>query len=398
MSFFLPSPVERALFLLENAGYEAYLVGGCVRDMLRGAAPHDFDMATAARPEEMLAVFREYRTIETGIRHGTVTVLIEGMPLEITTYRTEGAYTDHRRPDSVSFSRSVHEDLARRDFTVNAMAYHPERGVFDPFGGRADLAAGIIRAVGDPYVRFEEDALRILRALRFSARFGFRVEAATAAAARKNAGTLEAIAKERIREELYGILAAESAADVLAEYADILSVVIPEGQLTERFSDIPPVPLLRIAEYLSKSGETLAVAALTRLRADRETIRRVETVIRLADSELSHRRADLCRLLRAVGEDALRDALVLRAVRGMDDTAAKNGIEAILRVGFPYRLRDLAVTGDDAVAAGIPRGPAVGRVLEELYNEVIEGRLENEAHALLAYLKKEKNRPLSSKM
>ena len=220
MSFSLPEQVLRAFSLLEGAGYETYLVGGSVRDLLRGDQPSDFDMTTRARPEETLAVFSEYRTVETGLRHGTVTVLIDGMPIEITTYRVDGAYTDHRRPDSVTFTSSIREDLARRDLTVNAMAYHPLRGLFDPFGGERDLAAGVIRAVGDPERRFTEDALRILRTLRFAARFSFRIDRETAVAAAALAPTLSAVAPERIREELYRRNVASTIAE---EFCEIIS-------------------------------------------------------------------------------------------------------------------------------------------------------------------------------
>ncbi len=387
MNFTVPAPVERALLLLEEAGYEAYLVGGCVRDMLRGTKPHDFDMTTSARPEEMLSVFCEYRTIETGIRHGTVTVLIDGMPLEITTYRKDGAYTDHRRPDTVSFSSSVTEDLARRDFTVNAMAYHPRRGLFDPFGGEKDLAAGIIRAVGDPDIRFEEDALRILRALRFAARFGFVIEEETAKAARAKAYTLSRIAAERVREELFSTLVAEKATQILTEYSDIFAIVIPEGRVTESLKSLPKRTVLRVAEYLFGAGERVASSALCRLRADKETTVRVETVIRLARGGIPCRRADLCRLLREVGEAALRDALLLREARGIDDAAAIGELDRIIDSHFPYTLRDLFVTGKDVVAMGAAPGPAVGRVLEEVYTAVIGEHIPNERGALLAYLK-----------
>ena len=387
MQFSVPSYALSALGILEDAGHEAYFVGGCVRDILRGAAPHDYDMATAALPEEILAAFSGYRTIKTGIRHGTVTVLVDRMPIEITTYRTDGLYTDHRRPDSVAFSRNLKEDLARRDFTVNAMALHPIRGLVDPFGGQGDLAAGVIRAVGDPYLRFDEDALRILRALRFSARLGFSLDRETAAAARSRADTLVRIAKERIREELFGILLADKATSVLYEYADILSAVLPEGRATESLASLPASIVLRLAEYLFASGEKAAVAALARLRTDKATISRVETVIRLASSEIPPCRPALCRLLREVGESAVREAILLGSVHGMDGAAALDELDGILADGVPYTLRDLALSGDDVVAAGVERGPLVGRMLEALYGEVIEGRLANEPRALLERLR-----------
>ena len=176
MDFLLPAPVQRALSMLGEAGFSAYVVGGCVRDWVLGIPPHDFDICTSAAPEEMKEIFRDERTIETGIKHGTLTVLMEGEPLEITTFRLDGDYLDGRHPSSVSFTRNIEEDLSRRDFTINAMAYSPREGLCDPFGGQADCKAGIIRCVGEPERRFTEDALRILRALRFSARLGFPIE------------------------------------------------------------------------------------------------------------------------------------------------------------------------------------------------------------------------------
>ena len=178
----LPNSVREALLRLNEAGFEAWLVGGCVRDRLMGAEPHDYDITTSATPAETAAVFAGERIIETGLRHGTVTVLLSGEPLEITTFRTEAAYSDHRRPDAVRFTRSLREDLARRDFTVNAIAMDADGRLCDPFGGRADLEKKILRAVGDPEARFREDALRILRCARFSSVLGFAIEPATAAA------------------------------------------------------------------------------------------------------------------------------------------------------------------------------------------------------------------------
>ena len=202
MRLTLPKPVDAALSRLEAAGFPAFAVGGCVRDHVLGFTPHDYDICTAATPEEMQRVFQNERTIETGLKHGTLTVLLAGMPLEITTFRVDGAYSDGRHPDSVRFTARVEDDLARRDFTINAMAYSPAAGLVDPFGGQEDCKAGIIRCVGDPAARFGEDALRILRALRFSARLGFPIEDATARAIRDGKAQLCHVSRERIAVEL----------------------------------------------------------------------------------------------------------------------------------------------------------------------------------------------------
>ena len=388
MTFYIPEPVRRALSLLETAGYEAYLVGGCVRDTLRKELPKDFDMTTNARPEEVLSVFREFRTIETGLRHGTVTVLIEEMPLEITTYRVDGDYLDHRRPECVSFTASLTEDLARRDFTVNAMAYHPARGLVDPFGGQADLAAGVIRAVGEPCRRFTEDALRILRALRFSARFGFQVEEATAAAARQLSPTLREIAAERIREELYGLLVSDHAADILAVYGDILAVVLPEVGDACALSALPAELPLRLSELFLACGESVALEALRRLRADNQTLRTVGVLLRVYADGVAPDHAALCRLLRHTPRDVIRMALILRAAHGYEDREAEQMLEEIFASGECYRIDMLAVDGEDLASLGIPRGPALGAALEEAYSAVIERRVRNEKEALLSFLAK----------
>ena len=214
----MPEYVRRALAMLEDAGFEAFAVGGCVRDSILGRTPNDWDICTAALPEETRAVFTGYRTIDTGMKHGTCTVLMDWEPLEITTYRIDGNYSDGRHPDRVWFSRDLREDLARRDFTVNAMAVDRKGRLVDPFGGRADLAAQLIRAVGKPEDRFREDALRIIRALRFAAVLGFRIEEETADAVRSMAALCQGTSRERIFIELTKLLMGDSAAAVLTEY------------------------------------------------------------------------------------------------------------------------------------------------------------------------------------
>ena len=224
----LPEDAARALEKLESAGWESYAVGGCVRDSLLGIEPHDWDLCTAAPPEAMKKVFAGERVIETGLKHGTLTLLAPSGPLEITTFRTESGYSDCRHPDRVSFVRDIHADLARRDFTVNAMAYSPVRGLRDDFGGREDLRNGVLRCVGDPGERFREDALRILRALRFAARFGLTIEEKTAAALRENRELLRNISPERIFSELKGILCARGAGEMLLAFPEVFFVILPE--------------------------------------------------------------------------------------------------------------------------------------------------------------------------
>ena len=227
----LPPQVLRAMEMLNAAGHRAYLVGGAVRELLRGrGALTDFDLTTSARPEETERVFSGFRLVETGLKHGTVTVLMDGLPLEITTFRVDGTYSDGRHPDGVAFTPSLERDLERRDFTINAMAYHPGEGLIDLHGGREDLAAGLVRCVGDPAQRFAEDALRILRALRFSARLGFALDEATAAAALQARDTLQSVSAERIYTEIDGLLGAPNAGPTLAKYGEILAGAVPEVQ------------------------------------------------------------------------------------------------------------------------------------------------------------------------
>ena len=223
----LPKQAASIIRRLNDAGYSAYAVGGCVRDTLLGRVPKDWDICTSARPEELHRVFAGEHVVETGLKHGTLTVVLDHVPYEVTTYRVDGAYTDHRHPDGVTFVTDVREDLARRDFTVNAMAYHPREGLIDAFRGQEDLRQRVIRCVGRPTERFEEDALRILRALRFAAVYGFRLEEEPLAAARMLAPPLTRVAPERIRVELGKLLCGSGAGEILRLCPDILGVVIP---------------------------------------------------------------------------------------------------------------------------------------------------------------------------
>lgn len=384
----IPAAPMRILSLLNDAGYEAYLVGGCVRDALRGDVPHDYDITTNALPEQMQSVFSELRTIETGLHHGTLTVLLDGEPFEVTTYRVDGVYQDHRRPESVRFTSCLQEDLGRRDFTVNAMAYHPVLGFRDPFGGAEDLRRGVIRAVGEPHERFSEDALRILRALRFSARFGFSIEEKTAAAAHDLKGTLTLIAAERVREELAGILVAPDADRILADHADILATVIPEGSTVLPLSGLDPSDLvLRLAAYLHTVGSRAARAALWRLRNDRATCRAVEDILMLREEGLPEEDEAILRALRKYGRDGVARAMALASAEGKDTSTARARLDGLLRDGACYMISMLAVDGKDLAAIGIPCGREMGAALERLLDAVIRKECPNEREALLAYAK-----------
>lgn len=227
MTIQIPSHARQLLELLHSCGHEAYVVGGCVRDALLGREPKDWDMCTSATPEEMLRCFEGERVLLTGLKHGTVTVLMEHEPYEVTTFRVDGSYTDNRHPDSVTFVRDVRMDLARRDFTVNAMAYNPRDGLIDCFGGQEDLRNGVIRCVGDADARFQEDALRIMRALRFASSYGFTLQKETAEAAVRNAGLLQSIAAERIYSEMNRLLTGQGRLPVLLMHPRIITAILP---------------------------------------------------------------------------------------------------------------------------------------------------------------------------
>ncbi|MBP5618034.1 MAG: hypothetical protein J6X61_02665, partial [Clostridia bacterium] len=277
MPFSVPDSVTAVTDRLRACGHAAYLVGGCVRDLLRGITPHDYDVATDATPQETIAAFPDRRVIETGIKHGTVTVLSGGDPIEVTTFRVDGAYGDHRRPDAVTFTPSLREDLARRDFTVNAMAWG-EEGLVDPFGGQKDIERRIIACVGEPERRFTEDALRVMRALRFAATLGFAIEPATAAAIRKMAPTLAAVSFERKWAELTKWLCGGNALPVLEAYRDVVDLLLPE--FIGRPADWAILPLLppekepRLAAFLAPLTGQEAAAVLARFKCDGATRKR----------------------------------------------------------------------------------------------------------------------------
>ena len=351
---------------LHRAGFGAYAVGGCVRDSLLGLAPHDWDLCTAARPGQVMELFGEDRCIPTGLQHGTVTVKRDGKLYEITTFRTEGRYSDGRHPDSVAFVPDLREDLARRDFTINAMAYSAEEGLCDPFGGREDLARGVVRAVGEPLRRFGEDALRILRLYRFAARFGFAIDEATEAAAKQLASHLDCVSAERIEEELNKLLAAG----------------------TEQVS-------ARWAALLLPLGEAGARKALKRLKCSNARIDGAAALVRECGEKTPDAldKCDLClqakRLLGKYDLHTVRQLTALWTALAPEEKASFDALraeaEALTAQGTCCRISQLAVNGRDLMAAGAAPGPGLRRVLEALLEEVITGRLPNEKTELLAF-------------
>lgn len=386
MVIFLPTEVETAIRQLNTAGYEAYAVGGCVRDSLLGKAPTDWDITTSATPTEMQEVFASYRMVETGLKHGTLTVIIDGMPLEITTYRVEGDYSDGRHPDSVSFTRCLSEDLRRRDFTVNAMAYHPLVGLVDLYGGREDLADGLVSCVGESEKRFSEDALRILRALRFASVLGFRITKDTECAIRALYPTLSCVSIERIATELDKLLCGTSAQRIVSDYFEVFLHLIPALQAAKDFYLLSIVPSVHVARWAALfwccglSAEA-AGEVLRRLRLDNHTIRDVKTLLNCR-SMPHHTDADLLRLLNCLGDgDLLRDYLALVEMDG--NTCLR--IQRLIADNQCYKTSMLAVSGNDVIACGF-RGPEIGSVLSALLNVVMDGNCSNEKQELIQYM------------
>lgn len=385
---------------LHGAGHAAYAVGGCVRDSLLGLDPHDWDLCTSARPEQVMALFGEEKCIPTGLQHGTVTVKQGGRLYETTTFRTEGAYSDGRHPDAVCFVPDVREDLARRDFTINAMAYSAEEGLIDPFGGRDDLAAHLVRAVGEPERRFEEDALRILRLYRFAARFGFAIDPATGAAARALGPHLDCVSAERIQEELLKLLAAPRPGSYLepAVLAIILPELEPEKQ-PERFAElcrtidrIEPtaenVPA-RLAALLCPLGEAGARKALRKLKCSNALTDEVTALEREAPGTPgSEMQLTAKRLLGRYELQTIQRLTALCSARHPEQTGALAALRAeaerLTAENACCRVSQLAVNGRDLMAAGVRPGPGLRQVLNALLEAVITGQTPNEKDALLA--------------
>ena len=384
------------LHALHAAGHAAYVVGGCVRDSLLGLTPHDWDLCTSALPQQVMELFGAQRCIPTGMQHGTVTVKQSGALYEITTFRTEGTYTDGRHPDEVHFVPDVREDLARRDLTINAMAYNEKEGLVDPFGGQADLQSGIVRAVGVPRQRFTEDALRILRLYRFAARFGFAIDPPTAQAAQELCAHLDCVSVERIEEELAKLLSAPAPAAYLDE--KILSVVLPELSPEALAAAKPVVDAcpagaenlpIRLAALLLSLGEDGIRRTLRRLRCSNACIEETAVLVREAvpgvpvSLNIYARRLlgkyNLCTVQRLA---ALGTAL--QPERAADFAALSELAEQLDADGVCCRVSQLAVNGRDLMAAGVPAGPGIRKVLEALLDGVIREEYPNERQALLA--------------
>lgn len=432
----LPEGVKAILTRLEDAGYEAWCVGGAVRDLLLGREPGDWDVTTNALPETVMTLFAPH-ALPTGLQHGTVTVG-GGNGVEVTTYRRDGAYLDNRHPDHVEFTGSLEEDLSRRDFTVNAMALDLRGRLMDPFGGREDLAAGVLRAVGEPEERFQEDALRIMRGLRFASRLGFAIEEKTGGAIRRCAPLLRHIAPERLYVELTGLLCGERAAEVLLAYPDVLGVFLPEilpcvgfdqhsryhcydvwEHTVRAVEAVRPQPVLRYAMLFHDLGKPdtfslgedgrghfyghwrssveKAAAVMDRLRFDHQSRRTILTLVERHDCELPLSERSVRRNLARYGEETLRLLLEVKRADNLAQAPAYRDrqrqidqwemlLNLVLASGECFSLRQLAVKGTDLTAIGLS-GPAVGQTLRELLDRVIDEKLPNDRALLLTYVK-----------
>ena len=391
----IPAEVRQVLSRLNQGGYEAFLVGGCVRDSLLGAVPKDWDVATSALPRQTLAAMDGLRVIETGLRHGTVTVIPDTLPVEVTTYRVDGAYTDHRRPDCVTFTRNLEEDLKRRDFTINALAYSESASIIDYFGGQDDLHSRLIRCVGDPDRRFSEDALRILRALRFSSELGFSIHPDTAAAMARGRELLSFVAVERVCAELKRLVCGQNAGAVLTQYGAVLAAVLPEVDDWQRQAAfVQKAPAhevsLRLAALLSGSSPDEAEKVLRRLRFDRRTISTVTRLLQFQKESPLSTRLEMKQMLYRFGAEFLSKLLRFQRVLAPEShvpqlTNAENLLQDVLASGECWSLSMLAVDGSDLLRAGAPHGKTLGRCLNELLRLVMDGTLPNEKQALLSH-------------
>ena len=385
---------------LHAAGYKAYAVGGCVRDSLLGQTPHDWDLCTSALPEQVMELFGAENCIPTGLQHGTVTIKQDGKLYETTTFRTEGSYSDGRHPDSVAFVPDVREDLARRDFTINAMACNDEEGLIDPFGGQEDLQLGVVRAVGVPKQRFEEDALRILRLYRFAARFEFAIDPATGEAAKELCGHLDCVSLERIEDELSRLLAAPKPGNWMEPA--VFAVVLPELELLkeeERFektretidalpSGMENLPV-RLAALLEPLGEAGTRKALKRLRCSNVKIDETATLVKESGlaPEPENLRLQAKRLLGRLSPEMLHRLILLCKANQPEQAEAFEALwkeaKQLTTEHACCRVADLAVNGRDLIAMGVQPGRGLKRILDALLKAVVTEQLPNEKETLL---------------
>jgi tRNA nucleotidyltransferase (CCA-adding enzyme) len=395
MNINIPKEVEAALNILHEKGFEAYIVGGCVRDSILGLFPSDWDITTSAKPEEIIRCLSGYRTIETGIKHGTVVVIIDKMQIEITTYRIDGEYSDNRRPDNVLFTDSIEFDLNRRDFTINALAYNKNE-IIDLFGGIDDINNKIIKCVGDPDERFNEDGLRILRALRFASVLNFGIEKNTSESINKNKNLLDNISKERINTELNKLLTGSNFPRILMDYRNVIEVFIPElnsldnEETAYRLNAMKSVDslILRLSVLLYRTEAPDKI--LSRLKYDNLTIKTVKLLTSSIDEKIYPEPVNIKRWLNRINYVNLYNIIQIKKALFKFEcenlTNSEKVMDEIIETNQCYSLKTLAVGGQDLIDLGVPKGENIGKILNEVLNEVIEGKLENKKDSLISYI------------
>lgn len=438
----IPSGANEIIHTLQDKGYEAYLVGGCVRDSILKRTIHDYDITTSATPDEMLEIFKGKRIIETGLQHGTITIVIDGEPYEVTTYRIDGNYSDNRRPDKVTFTKSLEEDLKRRDFTINAMAYNDEVGLVDPFNGMEDIKYHKIQCVGKPEDRFAEDALRILRAIRFASQLSFVLEPNTDYVLHKMYQNLENISVERINSEFCKIAASSNFCVQMVLYSDVLSLFIPEIKDMFGFQQNNPYHMYdvwnhtvhaieycesddlvtRLAVFFHDIGKPhcyqdgedgirhfkghgrvsadMTDEIMKRLRFDNDTREKVVELVYYHDSTFKVGKKYVKRWLNKIGEEQFRRLLNVRRadIKAQADINQETKLQKIDNIGYIleevlqddecFSLKDLAVNGKDLITIGYKPGKEIGNVLNCLLQLVIEGIYPNEKDELLKYVER----------
>lgn len=436
----IPLNVHIILTTLQQSGHEGYIVGGCVRDSLLGKKPTDWDITTSAKPQEIKKLFK--KTIDTGIAHGTVTVLIEQEAFEVTTYRIEGEYLDHRRPTEVFFTKKVIEDLKRRDFTMNAIAYHPTIGFVDPFQGQEDIQKQIIRCVGNPEERFQEDALRMLRAIRFLAQLGFVIEPKTLTAIQRQSALIQYISVERIREEMHKILLSTNPKTILTlEEVELLQYILPEFRTCIGVEQKHPYHSYTVAEHTLRTVEQiaptipyrwtmllhdmgkpmtktideegnhhfyghveksyeLAQGILTRFKFDHKTAKLILRLINAHDDPVQETERSIRRTANRVGEDLFLDLLTIKKadMQGKNPAIMKEGLASLQRIEELYHkikeeehcmsVKKLAINGQDLKQIGFQQGKEIGETLEKLLEYVLEDPQNNTREALIFFAKR----------
>ncbi len=393
----IPNEIKAIMLALNSSGYECYLVGGCVRDTIMGKTPHDYDLTTAALPEQMQAVFADCRVIETGLKHGTITVLTDIGGVEITTYRIDGEYKDSRRPESVSFTPNLSEDLARRDFTVNAMAMSSDGEIVDIYNGKNDIDNCIIRCVGAPEKRFNEDALRILRALRFASVLDFDIAPSTADAIHSMYTLLDKISAERIREELFKLLCGKASKGIMLDFAEVMFHLIPELDRAKYNSALnymalaPEDPIIRLAVLISvasSSPSTDIITVTKRLKCSRYQVTEGLDYAKIITLEGNLSLTDIAHLADQMGLERLNSAIITAVV--CDNPSAlimQSRLAMLIDNDACLSRSQLAIDGTLLASIGLPKGKAIGAMLDRLFSAVAEGECLNRTELLLKFAK-----------